>query len=195
MLANQGRPTVRMLLPGPCVMMRQPFEATLDEASHEFPAGRSVPFFARLERSQRDVRALVRRPGGTGAGHARELERSSLAVRLSAIIGRKVSAIGSIIPANMSEIANKAAEAALRSGLNFSLRSLAGKPLRDRRRMHKSLAVLAGAAGGAFGFSSSRLCDRPWGSGFFQASRMLDFLVLRRRDRSRAVQRQPRPIA
>ena len=26
--------------------------------------------------------------------------------------------------------------------------------MRDRRRMHKSLAVLAGAAGGAFGFSS-----------------------------------------
>jgi hypothetical protein len=36
---------------------------------------------------------------------------------LSAIIGRQVSAIGSIIPANISEIANKAAEAAIRSGL------------------------------------------------------------------------------
>src|ERR1700730_3598227 len=84
----------------------------------------------------------------------RELERTSLAIRLSAIIGRQVSAIGSIIPANISEIANKAAEAAIKSGLNFSLRNLAGKPLRDRRRMHKSLAVLAGAAGGAFGFSS-----------------------------------------
>jgi hypothetical protein len=84
----------------------------------------------------------------------RELERTSLGIRLSAIVGRQVSAIGSIIPANISEIANKAAEAAIRSGLNFSLRSLAGKPLRDRRRMHKSLAVLAGAAGGAFGFSS-----------------------------------------
>jgi hypothetical protein len=78
----------------------------------------------------------------------RELERTSLAIRLSAIIGRQVSAIGSIIPANISEIANKAA---IRSGLNFSLRNLAGTPLRDRRRMHKSLVVLAGAAGGAFG--------------------------------------------
>jgi len=84
----------------------------------------------------------------------RELERTNLAIRLSAIIGRQVSAIGSIIPANISEIANKAAEAAIKSGLNFSLRNLAGKPLRDRRRMHKSLAVLAGAAGGAFGFPS-----------------------------------------
>ena len=84
----------------------------------------------------------------------RELERTNLAIRLSAIIGRQVSAVGSIIPANISEIANKAAETAIRSGLNFSFRSLAGKPLRDRRRMHKSLAVLAGAAGGAFGFPS-----------------------------------------
>ncbi len=84
----------------------------------------------------------------------RELERTNLAIRLSAIIGRQVSAIGSIMPANISEIANKAAETAIRSGLNFSFRSLAGKPLQDRRRMHKSLAVLAGAAGGAFGFSS-----------------------------------------
>ena len=76
----------------------------------------------------------------------RELERTSLAIRLSAIIGRQVSAIGSIIPANISEIANKTAETAIRSGLNFSFRSLAGKPLQDRRRMHKSLAVLAGEA-------------------------------------------------
>jgi hypothetical protein len=38
----------------------------------------------------------------------RELERTSLAIRLSTIIGRQVSAIGSIIPANISEIANKA---------------------------------------------------------------------------------------
>src|ERR1700730_17836857 len=76
----------------------------------------------------------------------RELERTSLAIRLSAIIGRQVSAIGSIIPANISEIANKAAETAIRSGLNFSFRSLAGKPLQDRRRIHKSLAVLAGEA-------------------------------------------------
>ncbi len=84
----------------------------------------------------------------------RELERTSLAIRLSAVLGRQVNAIGAIVPAHISDIANRAAEAAIRGGLNFALRSLAGKPLRDRRRMHKSLAVLAGAAGGAFGISS-----------------------------------------
>jgi EcsC protein family len=84
----------------------------------------------------------------------RELERTSLAIRLSAILGRQAGAIASIVPANIAEIASRAAEAAIRSGLTFALRSLVGKPLRDRRRMHKSIAVLAGAAGGAFGISS-----------------------------------------
>ena len=84
----------------------------------------------------------------------RELERTSLAIRLSSILGRKAGAIGSMLPGNIAAIANRAAEAAVRRGLDFALRSLAGKPLKDRRRMHKSIAVLAGAAGGAFGISS-----------------------------------------
>jgi hypothetical protein len=84
----------------------------------------------------------------------RELERTSLAIRLSAIVGRRAGALASIVPANIAEIASRAAETAIRSGLNLALRSLAGKPLTDRRRMHKSIAVLAGAAGGAFGVSS-----------------------------------------
>src|ERR1700730_211918 len=84
----------------------------------------------------------------------RELERTSLAIRLSSILGRQAGAIASIVPTNIAEIASRAAEAAIRSGLNFALRSLAGKPLGDSRRMHKSVAVLAGAAGGAVGFLS-----------------------------------------
>jgi hypothetical protein len=83
-----------------------------------------------------------------------ELERTSLAIRLSTILGRQAGAIGSILPGNIAAIANRAAEAAVRSGLGFAVRSLAGKPLKDRRRMHKSIVVLAGAAGGAFGISS-----------------------------------------
>jgi hypothetical protein len=84
----------------------------------------------------------------------RELERTSLAIRLCAILGRQAGAIASIVPDNVAEIASRAAEAAIRSGLTFALRSLAGKPLRDRRRMHKSIVVLAGATGGAFGIAS-----------------------------------------
>jgi hypothetical protein len=93
-----------------------------------------------------DLRALERA--------MRELERTSLAIRLSSLLGRQAGALGSLLPGNIAEIANRAAEAAVRSGLDVALRSLAGKPLRDRRRMHKSIAVLAGAAGGAFGIAS-----------------------------------------
>jgi EcsC protein family len=84
----------------------------------------------------------------------RELERTSVAIRLSSLLGRQAGFIGSILPAAVADIAHKAAHAAVRRGLDVALRSLAGKPLKDRRHMHKSLAVLTGAAGGAFGLSS-----------------------------------------
>lgn len=104
-----------------------------------FPAGASRLSFDDLQALERAMR---------------ELERTSLAIRLSSILGRQAGALGSILPGNIAEIANRAAEAAVRSGLDFALRSLAGKPLKDRRRLHKSIAVLAGAAGGAFGIAS-----------------------------------------
>jgi EcsC protein family len=83
-----------------------------------------------------------------------ELERTSLAIRLSAILGEQARNLTSFIPAPLADIANRAAGAAIRASLNLALKSLAGKPLQDRRRLHKSLAVFAGAAGGAFGVSS-----------------------------------------
>jgi len=85
---------------------------------------------------------------------AQELERTSLAMRLTSHLGRQVGFIGSIIPPHVSEIANKAAEAAIKGALAVALRSLDGRPVRASRRLHKSAAVLAGAAGGAFGFSA-----------------------------------------
>lgn len=85
---------------------------------------------------------------------ALELERASLAMRLTSILGRQVGALGSIIPPHVSEIVNKAAEAAIKSALALALKSLDGRPARDSRRLHKGAAVLAGAAGGAFGFSA-----------------------------------------
>lgn len=107
--------------------------------SIEFPAGAS-----RL--SYEDQLALKRAMF--------ELERTNLAVRLSTILGWRVSALGTILPANITEVANRAAENAVRAGLNFALRSLAGKPVRDRRRLHNRVATLAGAAGGALGLAS-----------------------------------------
>jgi EcsC protein family len=84
----------------------------------------------------------------------RELESTSLAIRLSAILGEQARNLASFIPAPLADMAKRAAGAAIRLSLNLALKSLAGKPLQDRRRLHKSLAVFAGAAGGAFGVSS-----------------------------------------
>jgi hypothetical protein len=84
----------------------------------------------------------------------RELESTSLAIRLSAILGEQARNLASFIPAPLADVASRAAGAAIRVSLNLALKSLAGKPLQDRRRLHTSLAVFAGAAGGVFGVSS-----------------------------------------
>lgn len=86
-----------------------------------------------------------------------DLERSSLAIKLCSALGRQAVAIAPLVPPQLAEAATRAAEAAIRSSLALALRSLSGKPLRDRRRMHMSLATLAGAAGGAFGLSTFAL--------------------------------------
>ena len=65
-----------------------------DSADLAFPAGAS-----RL--SIDDRKALERA--------MRELERTSLAIRLSSILGRQAGAIASVVPANIAEIASRAA--------------------------------------------------------------------------------------
>ncbi|WP_245276258.1 EcsC family protein [Methylocapsa aurea] len=82
-----------------------------------------------------------------------QLERSSLAMRLSSLLGRQVGFIGSVFPAQILDVVNQAAEIAIKRALVLAVRSLEGRPVRDTRRLHKTVAVLAGAAGGAFGFS------------------------------------------
>ena len=74
-------------------------------------------------------------------------------MRLTAAIGRQIGFIGLMVPASVAETMNKAAEAALRSAMGFALRSLADQSIRDRRRLHKSVVTVAGAAGGAFGLA------------------------------------------
>ncbi len=93
-----------------------------------------------------DDEAALRRAVG-------ELNRASLAIRLTAMIGRQIGFIGLMVPASVAEAVNKAAESALRSAMGFALRSLADQSIRDRRRLHKSVVTMAGAAGGAFGLA------------------------------------------
>ncbi|PNG26954.1 peptidase [Methylocella silvestris] len=82
-----------------------------------------------------------------------ELRRSSLAMRLTALIGRQLGAISLAVPSQFTEAVNKSAEAAIRSAMAVALRSLATAEKRDRRRLHRSVATLAGAAGGAIGLA------------------------------------------
>lgn len=83
-----------------------------------------------------------------------DLERRSFAARLTGVLQQQLDIIGVIVPARFSAIANNAAASAIKAALFVALRSLDGKPLRDRRRLHKQLAALAGGAGGALGLSA-----------------------------------------
>ncbi len=83
-----------------------------------------------------------------------ELERHSWAARLAALLRKDSGMIRWPIPANVSQMASRAAGPALEASLKVALRSLAKSPLRDRRGFHKGIAALAGGAGGAFGLSS-----------------------------------------
>ncbi|VFU08246.1 protein of unknown function [Methylocella tundrae] len=68
-----------------------------------------------------------------------ELKRSSLAMRLTSLIGRQIGLIGLVVPAPVAEVVNKAAETAIHTAMGLALRSLSSARVRDRRRLHKSL--------------------------------------------------------
>ena len=82
-----------------------------------------------------------------------ELSRESLAMRLTAALGRQIGFIGLMVPAPVAETVNKAAEKALRGAMGLALASLGDHSTRDRRGLHKSVVTMAGAAGGAFGLA------------------------------------------
>jgi hypothetical protein len=108
-------------------------------------AGRNIVEALPSTLAPEDEAALLRAVG--------ELNRTSLTMRLTAAIGRQIGFIGLVVPASVAEAVNKAAESALRSAMGFALRSLADQSIRDRRRLHRSVVTVAGAAGGAFGLA------------------------------------------
>jgi hypothetical protein len=85
----------------------------------------------------------------------RQLEHRNLATRLTARFGRRMVFFGQFVPAEVMARVNRATEIALTSALGFALRSVKKRNSQgDLRRLHKTAVVVAGAAGGAFGFSS-----------------------------------------
>lgn len=82
-----------------------------------------------------------------------ELEHSSWAIRLTALLGRQVETLGKLIPAPLTQAVDKTAELALKAALRVALRSLGTRPPRNSQRLHRALAAASGAAGGAFGLT------------------------------------------
>jgi hypothetical protein len=88
----------------------------------------------------------------------RELEHTSFALHLANLVGRQIGQVGKLIPASVTSIVNKAAEAAIKNAFQIALRSLGSQgpetSSRRTRRLHKAAVVMSGALGGAFGLAS-----------------------------------------
>ncbi len=79
------------------------------------------------------------------------LERTSLASRISGLLGKQIELAGRFVPERVSGLVSRAATAALRRAMRVALRSLGKKPMRGGQIFHRSLAAASGAAGGALG--------------------------------------------
>jgi hypothetical protein len=86
-----------------------------------------------------------------------ELEHTSFALHLTAALGNQLSQFRKLIPAAVSSLVTKAAEAAIKSAFELALHTLSQKKrgtLLGTNRLHKAAVLLSGAAGGAFGVAS-----------------------------------------
>lgn len=83
-----------------------------------------------------------------------KLEHTSFAARLSQALGRQIDRLGKLVPAEIGDVIDKATEAAIKAALGAALRTLGTRSAGDRRKLHKALATLSGAVGGAFGVAS-----------------------------------------
>jgi EcsC protein family len=82
------------------------------------------------------------------------LEGSSYVARLSALTGRPIELLGQALPKAASSVISKATQAALTRALRYALRTIPKEGRDPETRVHKALAVLSGALGGALGVSA-----------------------------------------
>jgi hypothetical protein len=83
-----------------------------------------------------------------------QLERTTLATRLTGLLGRQIESVSAFIPQRVRSIAAKATARALRAAMHAALRSLRHGAAPASPRLHRALATATGAAGGAFGLAS-----------------------------------------
>ena len=84
----------------------------------------------------------------------RALEAPSFAARLSAVAGRPIELLGQAMPQPVSEAVSRATRAALTRALRYALRSIPQERRNPETRLHRALAALSGAMGGALGISA-----------------------------------------
>jgi hypothetical protein len=82
------------------------------------------------------------------------LEGPSYVARLSALAGRPIELLGQAIPQAASDIITRATQAALTRALRYALKTIPKEGRHPETRVHKALAVLSGAMGGALGVSA-----------------------------------------
>ena len=82
------------------------------------------------------------------------LEQASLAQRLSRALGAQIARMVKFVPEPIAASVDKGAEAAIRAALRVALASLGAGRRLQRRRFHKTVVAMSGAAGGAFGLAS-----------------------------------------
>ena len=82
------------------------------------------------------------------------LESSSFAARLASLAGRPIELLGQALPRVASEAVSRATQAALTRALSYALRTIPKESADPETRLHRALAALSGAMGGALGFSA-----------------------------------------
>ncbi len=84
----------------------------------------------------------------------RLLEYTSLATRLTNMVGATLGAAGNMVPQSVRKVVSKAVEIALRTAMRNALRGMRDKRGPATSHTHRSLATLSGAAGGAIGLAA-----------------------------------------
>ena len=82
------------------------------------------------------------------------LERASLTARIANMVGKPVELLGRALPAGATQAIATATTKSLEAALKVALLTIRNGPQENSRRLHRTLAVASGAAGGAFGIFS-----------------------------------------
>jgi len=82
------------------------------------------------------------------------LETTTLAARLTGLLGRHLKDIAELVPQRLRKMADPAAKRALQMALRVALKSLRPETTCASPRLHRALATATGAASGAFGLAS-----------------------------------------